>query len=340
MANPSSGQNRVDLTRLQHLSRAYWQSGALFAAIELDIFTAISEGADTIAAVAQARDLSERQAGRLITALTAMDLLRKDGERYRNADDVERFLVSGKERFAGPWMLFTKPNWNDWGRLGEHLKRREEAQLGLYENFTVEDARKYHEATYSIGTGSARHFARTTDLKGRRHLLDLGGGSGAYSIMATQAFPGLKATVFDLPPVAVVAREFIARNGAADRVEAVGGDFTRDAFPTGVDVVLMASNLPQYSAALIQLVVRKAFAALAPGGEMHLIGEALNDQRTGPLDPALWGLNEAIWSSTGEAHSEADCREFFRQAGFVDIRSEPFIPGVLSRIFGRRPIQE
>ncbi|MGE0660987.1 MAG: methyltransferase [Reyranellaceae bacterium] len=328
---------RVDLTRLQHLSRAYWQSGALFAAIELDIFTAISQGADTVAAVAKARQLSERQAGRLITVLTAMELLHKEGERYRNAPDVQRFLVSTEERFAGPWMLFTKPHWNEWGRLSEHLKSREEAQLGLYENFTVEDARKYHEATYSIGTGSARHFARTVDLSGRRHLLDLGGGSGAYSIMATKAFPGLKATVFDLPPVAVVAREFIAKNDAADRVEAVGGDFTRNEFPQGVDVVLMASNLPQYSAELIQLVVKKAFAALVPGGEMHLVGEALNDERTGPLDPAIWALNEAIWNSTGEAHSEAECREFFRKAGFVDVKSEPFIPGVLSRIFGRKP---
>ncbi len=336
MAEPQNSP-RVDLTRLQHLSRAYWQSGALFAAIELDIFTAISQGADTVAAVARARQLSERQAGRLITVLTAMELLEKEGERYRNAADVERFLVSTQERFAGPWMLFTKPHWNEWGRLSEHLKSRDEAQLGLYENFTVEDARKYHEATYSIGTGSARHFARTVDLKGRKHLLDLGGGSGAYSIMATKAFPGLKATVFDLPPVAVVAREFIAKNGAADRVNAVGGDFTRDEFPQGVDVVLMASNLPQYSAELIQLVVSKAFVALAPGGEMHLVGEALNDERTGPLDPAIWALNEAIWNSTGEAHSEADCREFFRKAGFVDVKSEPFIPGVLSRIFGRKP---
>jgi hypothetical protein len=334
----ASSKRVVDLTRLQHLSRAYWQSAALFAAIELDIFTALAQGADTVAAIAKARGLSQRQVKRLITVLTAMELLHKDGERYRNADDVERFLVSTSDRFAGPWILFTRPDWNEWGRLSEHLRARDEGRLGMYEDFTVEAARKYHDATYSIGAGAARHFARTTDLRGRTHLLDLGGGSGAYSIMATQAFPGLKATVFDLPPVAIVAREFIERAQASDRVTAMGGDFTADVFPSGVDVVLMASNLPQYSAELIELVVRKAFEALVPGGEMHLIGEALNDERTGPLDPALWGLNEAIWNSTGEAHSEEDCRGFFRAAGFVDIRTEPFIPGILTRIYGRKPV--
>ncbi len=337
MAGSSAQEPRVDLNRLQHISRAYWQSGALFAAVELDIFTAISQGARTVPAIAQARDMPERQVRRLVTVLTAMGLLHKEGESFRNADDVERFLVSTSSRFAGPWILFTKPTWNPWGDLSRSLKQRDEAKLGLYENFTVEDARKYHEATYSIGMGAGRHFSRTVDLTGRRHLLDLGGGSGAYSIVATQTYPGLRATVFDLPPVAEVAREFIARNNAADRVEAIGGDFTSDAFPEGVDVVVMASNLPQYSADLIQLVVRKAFAALAPGGEMHLVGEALNDDRTGPLDPALWGLNEAVWGSTGEAHSEAECRAFFENAGFVDVKAEPFIPGVLSRIHGRKP---
>ena len=337
MASQQGQEQRVDLTRLQHISRAYWQSGALFAAVELDVFTAISQGANTIAAIAKARDMAERQVKRLVTVLTAMALLPKEGGVWRNADDVERCLVSTSARYAGPWILFTKPRWNPWGELSRHLKAKDEVRLGIYENFTVEDARKYHEATYSIGMGAGRHFSRTVDLKGRRHLLDLGGGSGAYSIIAAKTFPGLKATVFDLPPVAVGAREFIARNDASDRVEAVGGDFTRDEFAKGVDVVLMASNLPQYSAELIQLVVRKAFDALVPGGEMHLVGEALDDDGTGPLDPALWGLNEAIWGSTGEAHTEAECRAFFTNAGFVEVKSEPFIPGVLSRIHGRKP---
>ena len=77
------------------------------------------------------------------------------------------------------------------------------------------------------------------------------------------------------------------------------GDFTATHFPRGVDVVVMASNLPQYEPDLIRLVVGKAFAALVPGGEMHLIGETLHDDRRGPLSAALWGLNEAIQGSTG-----------------------------------------
>jgi predicted TPR repeat methyltransferase len=135
----------------------------------------------------------------------------------------------------------------------------------------------------------------------------------------------------------VVADEYIAANDAADRVSTLPGDFTKTEFPQRVDVVVMASNLPQYEPALIRLVVGKAFAALAPGGEMHLIGETLHDDRRGPLSAALWGLNEAVQGSTGVAHTEGEVAGYLQDAGFTGVAVHPFVPGVLSRIAGRKP---
>ena len=143
--------------------------------------------------------------------------------------------------------------------------------------------------------------------------------------------------VLDLPPVVVVAREYIVANGAGDRVSAIAGDFTESEFPKGVDVVVMASNLPQYEPELIRLVVRKAFAALVPGGEMHLVGETLHDDRNGPLSAALWGLNEGVYGSTGLAHTESEVKGYLRDAGFTGVEVHPFVPGVLSRVAGRKP---
>jgi cyclopropane fatty-acyl-phospholipid synthase-like methyltransferase len=209
--------------------------------------------------------------------------------------------------------------------------------LGKYaRGFTVEQARRYHEATYSIGMGAARRFVRQVDLAGRRQILDLGGGSGCYCIVAARQHPGLRAIVLDLPAVVEVAREFIAAHGLADRVTAQAGDFTRDPLPAGSDVVIMASNLPQYSREIIQAVVARAFAALVPGGQMHLIGEMLDAGRTGPRDPALWGLAEALWGSTGLAHSVDECRTYLERAGFRDVAAHEFVPGVLTRVTGTR----
>ena len=328
---------RLDTTRLQKIAQAYWESAALMAAVELDIFTAIANGQDTIPAVGKAAGIGERNAERLLTALCAMTLVRRTGDRFSNAADVERFLVKGSDRYAGPWILFTKPRWEAYGRMSERLRNAEVNKLGAYTEFTVDDARRYHAATYSIGMGAARLFSRQVDLAGRKLMLDLGGGSGAYSIVATRTYPGLKAIVLDLPPVVVVAREYIEANGAADRVSAIAGDFTESTFPNGVDVVVMASNLPQYEPDLIRLVVAKAFAALVPGGEMHLVGETLHDDRNGPLSAALWGLNEGVYGSTGRAHTESEVKSYLRDAGFAGVEVHPFVPGVLSRVTGRKP---
>ncbi|HEY7434664.1 MAG TPA: methyltransferase [Methylomirabilota bacterium] len=338
MEEPAPAAPRPDTTRLQRLVHSYRDAAALMAAVELGLFTHVARGADTEAAVARALDFSPTNAERLVTACVALGLLARDGERLRNAPDVARFLVEGEPTYAGPWMLFSKPDWNEWGRLGTHLRRRDTVVLGKYaQGFTMEQARKYHEATYSIGMGAARRFVRQVDLAGRRQILDLGGGSGCYCIVAAQRHPGLRAIVFDLPPVVEVTREFIASHGLADRVTAQAGDFTRDPLPTGSDVVIMASNLPQYSREIIETVIARAFAALAPGGQMHLIGEMLDADRTGPRDPALWGLAEALWGSTGIAHSVAECRAYFERAGFRAVAAHDFVPGVLTRMTATRP---
>jgi O-methyltransferase involved in polyketide biosynthesis len=142
--------------------------------------------------------------------------------------------------------------------------------------------------------------------------------------------------VFDLPPVVEVTREFLAQSGVEDRVTAVAGDFTADELPHDVDVVVMASNLPLYDGDVIQRVISKAYEALLPGGEMHLIGEMLDDDRTGPLDAALWGMNEILAGSGGRAHTRGQCVGYFEGAGFVDIHDDPFVPGILRRVSGRK----
>jgi len=327
----------VDTVRLQRIAKGFWESAALMSAVELDVFTAIAEGAGSIGALAAAVGIDELNAERLLVALTAMDLLARNGDRFANAPDVDRFLVRGRPTYAGPWMLFGKPRWAGWGRLTEHLRQPAGARrlLGMYDDtFTVERARAYHEAPYSIGMGAARRFHRQVNLEGRRRIMDLGGGSGCYCIVAAERYPTLSAVVLDLPPVVTVTREYLEANGVAGRVTAEPCDFTRDPLPRDADVAIMASNLPQYDRQVIAAVVRRVFDALLPGGEFHLIGEMLDPDGSGPLAPALWGLSEAVNDSTGLAHSVTDCIGYLEAAGFREVGQHEFIPETLTRVSG------
>jgi hypothetical protein len=328
---------RVDTVRLQDMAYAHRQSAVLLTALELGLFTQISRGAHTPDEIAGALEMTETNAERLLTACAALGLVLRDGERFTNAPDVERFLVEGGRGYAGPWLLAAGKERKRWFGLGDALRRMDPPRvLGMYETFSVEQARALHEATYSIGMGAGRRFVRQVDLSSRRLILDLGGGSGCYSICAANAHPQIRAIVFDLPPVAVVAEEFIAKHGLSERISAVGGDFTADDLPGGADVAIMASNLPQYGAELVRRVVSRVHDALAPGGEMHLIGEMLRPEKDGPPGPALWGLAEALEHSTGVAHSEREVVEYLQGAGFRDVSVNEFVPGSLTRVTGTK----
>jgi SAM-dependent methyltransferase len=326
----------VTTVRLQNITQSYGQSAALMAAVEVGLFTTISKGAGTYQEVAETLGIHPTNAERLMVMLCAAGLLEKAEGRHRNAADVERFLVQGKPAYMGPWITFTKPQWNEWGRLADHIRNKNLKVMGAIETFTAADARRYHNATYSIGMGAGRRFVRQVDLTGRTRIMDIGGGSGAYCIAAAKEHAGIHAVVLDLPVVCEVAREFIAENRVDNRVEALPCDFTRDAFPANCDVAIMASNLPMYSREVIAGVIKKAHDALLPGGEMHLIGETINDERTGPWGPAYWGLGQAVADSLGLAHSEADVTGYFRAARFTDVSVHEFIPGSLSRIAGTK----
>jgi len=208
--------------------------------------------------------------------------------------------------------------------------------MGALATFTVDDARSYHKSTYAIGLGAGRRFVRHVDLASRRKIMDIGGGSGAYCIAAANQHPGIRGVVLELAVVCEVTREFLTDAGVADRISAQPCDFTKDPFPIDCDVAIMASNLPMYDRATIASVVAKAYDALLPGGEMHLLGEMTNNQRTGPWGPAYWGLGQAISDSKGLAHSEADVIGYFESAGFNDVAIIDFIPGSLSRVTGHK----
>lgn len=331
-------EKRAQLTtvRLQNIAQSYGQSAALMAAVELGIFTAISEGAGTFAEVATKLGLHPTNAERLIVLLSAAGLTEVRDGRLHNAEDTERFLVKGKPSYMGPWITFTKPQWNEWGRLADHLRVTDLKDLGSIGEITVDDARRYHTSTFSIGMGAGRRFVRHVDLASRTKIMDIGGGSGAYCISAANAHDHIQGVVLDLAAVCEVTREFLADADVADRITAQPCDFTRDPFPTDCDVAIMASNLPMYDREVIAAVIAKAYTALLPGGEIHLIGEMTNDERTGPWGPAYWGLGQAISESKGLAHSEADVIGYFRDAGFKDIDLVDFIPGSLGRVVGTK----
>jgi ubiquinone/menaquinone biosynthesis C-methylase UbiE len=328
----------IGTERIQNIGFGFKHAAALMAAVELSLFTRISEGAGTLEEIASACGLSPLNAERLVVACTAIGLIEKHGDRYVNAPDVETYLVEGKPRYYGAWTLMGKSDWADWVNLGKRLAdSAPPSVLGVYEKLTADQMEMLTRSMFNVGLGAGSKLAKQFDFSPYHVVLDLGGGSGAYCVSLCRRFPNLKAIIFDFPAVCRVTDELIADAGLSDRIRTHAGDFTRDPLPGGADVIMMNGNLTQYGPDEARAIIKKAFDVLPSGGVMHIIAENLNDQKTGPPIAAMWSLHEALLGSRGRAHSDAEVRSYFEDAGFERVTAVEFVRNVLRRVTGYKP---
>lgn len=331
MANEGPG-TKLTTRRLNDMGLGFMHAGTLLAALELGLFDALGEAPRTLPEIAQRIALSEDRADKLVTACAALKLLDRHGAMIANVEDVDRFLVRGKSTYFGDYLLhFAKASFPAWAGVADHLKRGVTGARGRYYDTAASpnEARALTEAGYTGSQGTARVLARRFDFSPYHRLLDIGGGSGVYSIEACKRYPALRATVLDFPNVCVVTREFIKQADLADRIEAAGGDFTADPFPAGHDVALLCGNIHAYDSATAGRVVKKTYDVLPHGGAMIICDYMLNDEKTGPPVAAFLSLAEAFQPGGGKVHSGAEFRRYMEAAGFRVERVEEFLEGSL-----------
>jgi predicted nicotinamide N-methyase len=319
---------------------AFMHAGTLLAAIELRLFDELSAGARTAAELGESLGLDEERAEKLLTACAALDLVERSADgRVSNAPDVDRFLVRGKPSYFGDYLLhFGMGSYTGWGKVAEHLRAAESSGRRYYDlTQDADEARSLTEAGYTGSQGTARRMAKRFHFSRYHHMLDLGGGSGVYSIEACRSNPSLRATVLDAPNVCVVTREFIEKAGLSDRIDAVGGDFTRDPFPPGADLVLLCGNLHAYDSTTAKQVIQKAYDLLPSGGGMILCDYMINAERTGPPVSAFLSVSLNFRGGSGKVHDANEFRAYLEAAGFRVEKVEEFVGGSLGWATATRP---
>jgi predicted O-methyltransferase YrrM len=167
-------------------------------------------------------------------------------------------------------------------------------------------------------------LAERVPLDNARTLLDVGGGSGIYSIAWLRRHPQLRAIVWDRPEVLKVAREMAASYGVSDRLDCVAGDMFRDPVPAA-DVCLLSNILHDWDVPECRTLIERCAATLPIGGRMLIHDVLLNDAHDGPLPIALYSA--ALFCLTeGRAYSAAEFRKWLTDAGLAP---EPIVPTLI-----------
>ena len=318
----SSPAPQLSLPGIISLASAFHGSAVLFAALDLEIFSAIEKagGAADCGVLAQALSLSPRGLRLLLDALAAAGLLAKDAAgTYRNTPAGRLALVPGAPADLTGAIAYNRDVYPLWGRLASLARTGEPVEppalhLGDDPARTRRFALAMRSRAFAIGQG----VLPMLDFSGRKRLLDLAGGPAAFAELLAKAYPALSVVTVDVPAIADIARELVAADGLADRIECRGGDYHADAYEEGAyDAASLFGCLHQESPDAIRAILAKAFAALAPGGRLYVLDMMTDATRTAPAFSAMFAVNMALTMPNGWVFSDAELKEWMREAGFV-----------------------
>ena len=308
--------------KLLEISGSYWKTCALHAAVKLDLFSILGENELTVDKVAEYLNADTDGIERLLNALTAMELLVKSRDKFRNTDGAVAFLVKNSPAYVGYMIMHHHHLMESWNRLdesvitGKPVRKRMAVSSGEWrENFLM--------GMYNNAMAVAPKIVPEIDLNGRRHLLDLGGGPGTYAIHFCLYNQNLKATVYDLPTTRPFAEKTIAGFGLSHRIDFHDGDYTKIGIEGRYDVAWLSHILHGEDPETCRDIVRKAVEALEAGGMIIVHEFILNDSMDGPLFPALFSLNMLLGTDGGRSYSESQIGEMLSEAGVKKIRRIP-----------------
>jgi len=265
----------------------------------------------------------------------ALGTLSKQENVFRNSPMAEHFLTEGCAVDARAAMMHIVHMWDRWSTLTECVRWGTSVTYQEPEEREPKWTHAFIAAMHANALQRAAPVAEAVGLAGVRRLLDVGGGSGAYSIAFAQAAPELEAEVLDLPRVARIAEGHIAQAGLSARIRTRVGDLRKDSFGEDWDLILLSAICHMLSPEENLDLLQRCRAALTLGGRVVIQDFLLEPDKTAPRQAALFSLNMLVGTQGGASYSRPEYAAWLAQAGFEEIRHVP-LPGPSALMIGRR----
>lgn len=307
---------RWTAAELLEVARQFQTSSVLAAGVALDVFTMLDEKPGTARAVASRSRANLRAMTILLDALAALGFLTKRHDCYSVPADLARLLSERSPQSVVAMVRHQANCLRRWAELPMTVRMGKRPEPTASVRGAAADQAAFIGGMHNISRPIADEVVgRLKPLK-FRHLLDIGGGPGTWTIAFLRAVPQARATLFDLPPVTRMARERIAEAGLLDRVTFVGGDFYTDDLPAGADLAWLGAICHQNSRQQNRALFAKVRAALSDKGALVIRDVVMKPSRIEPPGGALFAVNMLTATEAGGTYTFAEYSEDLRKAGF------------------------
>lgn len=297
----------------------FFYSRALMTATKLGVFDCIGTASKSPEELAKTIKTSERGIELLLNALVGMGLLDKKNGRYSNTCYGRQIFLRGKELYIGDILNFHETMWEGWNHLEECIRTGKPARPPDMFQDEAEETRTFIMAMHNTAMGHAERLASLIDLSWARTLLDIGGGSGAYSIFFCKVNPRLRATILDLPGTLKVTKEVVSKFKMSRRITLQEGDFNKG-LPGGFDVAFLSHIIHSWGEEDNQTLMKRVHQALNPGGMIIIQDFILREDRARPSFASAFALCMLLFTEAGRTYSHGEIKGWLKDAGFKSIR--------------------
>jgi ubiquinone/menaquinone biosynthesis C-methylase UbiE len=316
---------------IREFASSFQKSRILLSGFELDIFTNIDESGITSKQIADNLRLNEHACERLLNALVSLGFLTKQNHLFFNTVDSYTFLSKKSSNYLGG-LMHTNHLWSTWSNLTQVVKTGNSAHPSVIYIRGEEWLSPFINAMHDRAKKQAPQQLANIDLSEIKFILDIGGGSGAYSMEFVSKKPEIEATIFDLPDVIPITKKFIEKEGFSDKVKTYAGDYATDDLPKGFDLVFLSAIIHSNSLELNQELIKKCFYSLNKNGKIIIQDWIMSSDRTQPVAGAIFAINMLVGTEAGDCFTEQEVTEMLNVSGFKNISRIEFETGLSQMI--------
>jgi predicted nicotinamide N-methyase len=304
---------------IQGHAYAVYRPLAMLAGMQLDVFTPLGSGPMTAAELSKTLGLRPDKLGPLLHALVHAELLTLADERFANTPEADAYLVKGRTTYMGSAHELYSDMWSAALGVAQSISSGVPHARHDFDAMSDSELGAFFRVLHGGALATGRQLATAFEFDRFKRLLDVGGGSAGVAIAACQTCGSLRATVLELPKVALIAKSFVEAAGLTQRIDVAATDILGTP-PDGThDVAVLRYLLQVLSPDQARLALRNVSAALRSGGEIFVIGHVLDDARQSPM-PAV-GMNLVFLSlyNDGQSYTETEHRSWLEESGFKDV---------------------
>jgi len=312
---------------------AFWASKTLLSAVEMEVFTELAKGPETLDALTGRLGLHARSSRDFLDTLVALGFLERTNGAYANTPSTNLFLDKHKPSYIGGILEMANLRlFHHWGHLTTALRtgeRQSEAagtERDAFAALYADPARLkgFLRAMTGISHGANMAIAAKFPWEQYKSAADCGTAQGDLIVQVSLQNPHISGIGFDLPEVAPIFAEYVGANGVTSRVRFQGGSFFSDPLPKA-DVILMGHILHDWNLEEKKMLIRKAYEAIPEGGAFIAYDALIDDDRSKNAFGLLMSLNMLIETPGGFDYTGADCIGWMKEAGFRETRVEHLV---------------